>query len=272
MVALWEGRFRVLRRLTLFAAALFGVLVLVAGGLAIYSARALSKFERVEARRSTVLYAAPPVLRPGVSVGALDRAGTVIRLGYRETRSAPGLGEFARSDGAWDIAVGSGKGGAGRVSLTVSGGGVPRLRQNDSEGQSVGLPPELLASAGASMGETIRPVRLADVPPVLRTAVLAIEDERFYEHGGLDPRGVLRALLANVRKGRVVEGGSTIPQQLVKSRLLTPERTFSRKLNEAFLSTALEWRYSKDQILEAYLNEIYLGQAGGAARRSEERR
>ena len=76
---------------------------------------------------------------------------------------------------------------------------------------------------------------------------------------------MLRALWANVRKGRVVEGGSTITQQLVKSRLLTPERTYSRKLNEALLSTALEWRYSKDQILEAYLNEIYLGQAGGAA-------
>jgi len=265
MVALWEGRFRVLRRLTLFAAALFGVLVLVAGGLAIYSARALSKFERVEARRSTVLYAAPPVLRPGVSVGALDLAGILGRLGYRETRSAAGPGQFSRSDGAWDIAVGSGNGGAGRVGLTVSGGRITRLRQNGAEVQSVALPPELLASAGASMGENIRPVRLADVPPVLRTAVLAIEDERFYEHGGLDPRGVLRAVWANVRKGRVVEGGSTITQQLVKSRLLTPERTFSRKLNEAFLSTALEWRYSKDQILEAYLNEIYLGQAGGAA-------
>ena len=100
---------------------------------------------------------------------------------------------------------------------------------------------------------------------MVRTAILAIEDERFYEHGGLDPRGVLRALWANVRKGRVVEGGSTITQQLVKSRLLTPERTLSRKLNEAWLSTALEWRYSKDQILEAYLNEIYLGQVGGSA-------
>jgi penicillin-binding protein 1B len=131
--------------------------------------------------------------------------------------------------------------------------------------QSVALPPELLASAGAGMGENIRPVRLADVPAVVRTAILATEDERFYEHGGLDPRGMLRALWTNMRRGRVVEGGSTITQQLVKSRLLTPERTYSRKLNEALLSTALEWRYSKDQILEAYLNEIYLGQSGGSA-------
>jgi penicillin-binding protein 1B len=265
MVALWEGRFRVLRRLTLFAGALLGILILVGGGLAIYSARALSKFERVEARRSTLLYAAPAMLRPGVSVTALDLAGLVGRLGYRESRSAAGPGQFSRTESGWDINVGSG--GGGRVSLTVSDGRITRLRRNGTEVQSVALPPELLASAGAGMGENIRPVRLADVPPVVRTAILAIEDERFYEHGGLDPRGVLRALWANVRKGRVVEGGSTITQQLVKSRLLTPERTFSRKLNEAWLSTALEWRYSKDQILEAYLNEIYLGQVGGSALR-----
>ncbi|HEX5530669.1 MAG TPA: transglycosylase domain-containing protein, partial [Methylomirabilota bacterium] len=265
MVTLWEGRFWVLRRLTLFAAVLLGLLVLVGGGLAIYSARALSKFERVEARRSTLLYAAPPMLRPGVSVGALDLAGLLGRLGYREARTAVGPGQFSRSDSAWDIYVGRGRGGADRVNLTVSGGRITRLRRNGTEVESVALPPELLASAGAGMGESIRPVQLAEVPSVLRTAVLAIEDERFYEHGGLDPRGVLRALWANVRKGRVVEGGSTITQQLVKSRLLTPERTYSRKLNEAWLSTALEWRYSKDQILEAYLNEIYLGQAGGAA-------
>ena len=265
MVTLWEGRFRILRRLTLFAGALLGILVVVAGGLAIYSARALSKFERVEARRSTLLYAAPPMLRPGVSVSALDLAGLLGRLGYRESRSAPGPGQFSRTDSAWDINVGSGGGGAGRVNLTVSDGRITRLRQNGTDVQSVALPPELLASAGAGMGENIRPVRLVDVPPMVRTAILAIEDERFYEHGGLDPRAVLRALWANVRKGRVVEGGSTITQQLVKSRLLTPERTLSRKLNEAWLSTALEWRYSKDQILEAYLNEIYLGQVGGSA-------
>ena len=127
------------------------------------------------------------------------------------------------------------------------------------------MPPELLASAGADMGENIRPVRLPDVPQLLRDAVLVTEDVRFYEHGGVDPRGIVRALWTNVRKGRVAEGGSTITQQLVKSRLLNPERTLARKVNEALLSTALEWRYSKDQILEAYLNEIYLGQSGGSA-------
>jgi penicillin-binding protein 1B len=257
----WGGRLRGLRRRTLFAFALLGIVVLVGGGLAIYAARALSRFERVEARRSTVLYAAPPVLRPGVHVGALDLAGILSRVGYREARNAGAPGQFSRSESAWDINVA----GSGRVTLTVSGGRITQLRQGDTVVQSVALPPELLASAGADMGENIRPVRLPDVPQVLRNAVLVTEDARFYEHGGVDPRGILRALWTNVRKGRVAEGGSTITQQLVKSRLLHPERTLARKVNEALLSTVLEWRYSKDQILEAYLNEIYLGQSGGSA-------
>jgi len=257
----WGGRFRGLRRWTLLAGVLLAMVVLVGGGLAIYAARALSRFERVEARRSTVLYAAPPVLRPGVNVSALDLAGILGRQGYREARNAAAAGQFSRSDSAWEINVA----GAARVTLAVSGGRITHLRQGDTAVQSVALPPELLASAGADMGENIRPVRLPDVPTLLRDAVLVTEDVRFYEHGGVHPRGIVRALWTNVRKGRVAEGGSTITQQLVKSRLLNPERTLVRKVNEALLSTALEWRYSKDQILEAYLNEIYLGQSGGSA-------
>jgi penicillin-binding protein 1B len=261
MADVWEGRFWGLRRWTLLAGVLLAITVLVGGGLVIYSARALSRFERLEARRSTVLYAAPPVLRPGVNVSALDLAGILGRQGYRETRNAGASGQFSRSESAWEINVA----GAPRVTLAVSGGRITGLRQGDTAVQSVALPPELLASAGADMGENIRPVRLPDVPQLLRDAVLVTEDVRFYEHGGVDPRGIVRALWANVRKGRVAEGGSTITQQLVKSRLLNPERTLARKINEALLSTALEWRYSKDQILEAYLNEIYLGQSGGSA-------
>ncbi|HSE03290.1 MAG TPA: hypothetical protein VLK35_03955, partial [Methylomirabilota bacterium] len=177
-----RGWVRGRRRLTLFAGALLAILVLGAGGLAIYAAAALSRFERVEARRSTVLYAAPPVLRPGVHVGALDLAGILSRLGYREARGASAPGQFSRSDSAWDIHVAGPA--AGRVTLSVSGGRITRLRQGGTEVQSVALPPELLASAGADMGENIRPVRLQDVPPVLRAAVLATEDVRFYEHGG----------------------------------------------------------------------------------------
>jgi penicillin-binding protein 1B len=252
-----------MRRLSLVALVLLGFIVLVVTGTALYAARALSRFERVEARRSTLLYAAPPILKSGVSVTALDLAGLLGRLGYRETKGAGGPGQFARTDGAWDIRVDGTA--AGRVTLSVAGNRITRLRRGGADVESVALPPELLASAGADMGESIRPVRLADVPADLRAAVLATEDVRFYEHGGLDPRGILRAMWTNVRKGRVAEGGSTITQQLVKSRLLTPERTLSRKIHEALLSTVLEWRYGKDQIFEAYLNEVYLGQSGGSS-------
>jgi membrane carboxypeptidase/penicillin-binding protein len=103
------------------------------------------------------------------------------------------------------------------------------------------------------------------MPKVLINAVLAAEDHRFFEHGGVDLRALARAAWANLRAGRVKEGGSTITQQLVKVRLLNPKRTFFRKLREAWLAALVEARYSKERILEAYLNEIYLGQRGSIA-------
>src|SRR5207244_12594083 len=121
---------------------------------------------------------------------------------------------------------------------------------------------EIIASAGDRPGEESRPIRLADVPPRLIRAVIAAEDHRFFDHRGLDVRGVVRAAWANARAGRVTQGGSTITQQLVKNRLLTPRRTVMRKVREAWLATLVDWRYTKEQILEAYLNELYLGQHG----------
>jgi len=102
-------------------------------------------------------------------------------------------------------------------------------------------------------------VPLSDIAPDLRNAIVAIEDYRFYEHFGVDPVAVVRALVRNVQAGRVVEGGSTITQQLAKNLYLTPERTFERKIHELFLAFKLEARYSKEQILRLYLNTIYFG-------------
>lgn len=105
-------------------------------------------------------------------------------------------------------------------------------------------------------------VKLSDVPPLLIKALLAIEDRDFYEHNGIAPRSMFRALFANLRAGGTVQGGSTITQQLVKNFFLTNERTLSRKINEIIMSLQLERRYGKEEILESYLNEIYLGQDG----------
>jgi penicillin-binding protein 1A len=102
-------------------------------------------------------------------------------------------------------------------------------------------------------------VPLQQIPKTLRNAMIAIEDARFYSHFGVDLRGIGRAAYANFRHGRVVEGGSTITQQLAKVLFLTPDRRFSRKVKEALLAIELEKRYSKDRLLELYLNQIYLG-------------
>lgn len=102
-------------------------------------------------------------------------------------------------------------------------------------------------------------VPLSAISPRLREAVIAVEDERFYKHPGIDPIGIVRALVRNLRAGRVVEGGSTITQQLAKNMFLSPERTLGRKAAELLLTFYLELKFSKDEILERYLNLVYLG-------------
>ena len=102
-------------------------------------------------------------------------------------------------------------------------------------------------------------VPLREIPRPLRDAVIAIEDARFYSHFGVDLRGIARAAYENFRRNRIVEGGSTITQQLAKVLFLTPDRSFERKVKEALLALELEKRYSKDRLLEIYLNQIYLG-------------
>src|SRR5262245_56749576 len=102
-------------------------------------------------------------------------------------------------------------------------------------------------------------VPLAQMPQALKQAVIATEDARFYAHFGVDPMGIARAVYQNFRRGRIVEGGSTITQQLAKVLFLTPDRSLDRKLKEAVLAIELERRYSKDRLLEMYLNQIYFG-------------
>ena len=103
------------------------------------------------------------------------------------------------------------------------------------------------------------------MPRHLVDAILAVEDQRFETHRGIDPRRIAGAFLANLRAGRVAQGGSTLTQQLVKNFFLTPERTLKRKAQEALMALLVEARYDKDEILQAYLNEIYLGQRGATA-------
>ncbi|SHK43307.1 penicillin-binding protein 1A [Selenomonas ruminantium] len=114
--------------------------------------------------------------------------------------------------------------------------------------------------ANVHAAENRRPVKIAQVPKQLQDAFVAVEDNRFYEHSGVDPRGIARALYTNIRGHGVAEGGSTITQQLAKNAYLTQERTITRKVQEVFLALQLERQYTKREILEMYLNQIYFGQ------------
>jgi penicillin-binding protein 1A len=120
----------------------------------------------------------------------------------------------------------------------------------------LGADGSLLATYGDLFGE---PLHLKELPPYLPAAVLATEDRRFYHHFGVDPIGLARAIYVNFRAGHVVQGGSTITQQLAKNLFLTPERTLGRKIQEALLALWLEREFTKDQLLEIYLNRVYLG-------------
>src|SRR3954470_20960174 len=114
----------------------------------------------------------------------------------------------------------------------------------------------LLANRGETGGRTIS---IKELPPYLPRAFVAIEDRRFYQHYGVDPVGIIRALGRNITRRGVSQGGSTLTQQLAKNLFLTQERTASRKIQEAILALWLEHKYSKDQILELYLNRVYFG-------------
>ena len=123
----------------------------------------------------------------------------------------------------------------------------------------------ILAADGTVMAERgLRRghIRLKHLPPYLVNAVLATEDRRFYHHFGVDPLGLARATIANVKAGTVVEGGSTISQQLAKNLFLSSERTLARKAQEVILALWLETKFSKSELLELYLNRVYFG--GGA--------
>ncbi|MCZ6874568.1 MAG: transglycosylase domain-containing protein, partial [bacterium] len=141
---------------------------------------------------------------------------------------------------------------------------------------AVGLPsiaeledyqPSLVTKVFARDGELIADffierrflVSLDEIPLYMQQATLAVEDTRFYSHRGFDPIGVLRAIRVNFRAGKIKEGASTITQQVARTLFLTPERTFTRKLREIILARRIEQRFSKDQILEMYLNQIFYG-------------
>ncbi|MFQ5984073.1 MAG: transglycosylase domain-containing protein, partial [Alphaproteobacteria bacterium] len=187
------------------------------------------------------------------------------RRGGRRRRASPGRSRRRRFTAGWFatwlavIVVWAGIGGLGLVAYYAYDlPDITRLKESHR------LPSVTLVAADgtpiARFGELYGPpVALDELPPALSQAVIATEDRRFYRHFGLDLKALMRAVLANVRAGRVVQGGSTLTQQLAKNLFLTPERTLKRKIQELLLALWLELTFTKDEIFTIYLNRVYLG-------------
>jgi penicillin-binding protein 1B len=131
--------------------------------------------------------------------------------------------------------------------------------------ETFAIEPEMLVGRSQAKRTADRVLAYDAIPADLRNAILAAEDQRFFSHYGIDPRGIARAFKANLTEGQVIQGGSTITQQLAKNTFLSPERSYKRKFEEAFYAVALEHNLTKEQIFALYCNEIYLGQYGSTS-------
>lgn len=231
-----------------------------------------TKFEGRKWDFPSKIYADSKIIYPGMSIPASQVREKLRRLGYRSSRNQPRTkGEYrVLAKGAvievflhdFDYPLRAFRGFPVRISLRS--GTIHRIEQLDS-GEvlpSLELEPEVVTGFYDRVREHRRVVRLEEVPEGVKKAILAVEDERFYYHRGVDPVAVLRAFVANLRRGGVVQGGSTLTQQLMKNFFLESDRTLERKVKEALMALVTEWMYTKDEILENYLNEIYLGQNG----------
>lgn len=186
-------------------------------------------------------------------VEAPRRAGSYARQGDQFTIATRG---FTDLDGAWP---------AQQIKVTLGGG---RVRSIQSGGRALGrirIDPARIATLYGEAQEERRLVQLDEVPPLLITTLQAVEDRGFKHHIGIDWRGILRAAWVNLRHGELRQGASTLTQQLVRNLYLTREQRLGRKLREMLYAILIEARFDKRTILEAYLNQVYLGQQGGQA-------
>ncbi len=260
------------RRLRIILAVLAIVMVVVGIFIIRPFWRLSGQFDEITFRQPSRLYGRATRLTEGRNYPPELLIANLTGEGYREDETTPDLpaGRYRQSKKAVAVHLRSfplpdGSRDGGLVEISYRGSRIAALRRDGEPVESVILDPPLLASYYGPDFQERRPVTLREVSPDLIAAVVAAEDDSFYRHAGFSPSGILRAFWVNLRGGEVRQGGSTLTQQLVKNLYLTHERTLARKSQELLLAVLLEARYEKRQILEAYLNEIYLGGSGGVS-------
>lgn len=218
------------------------------------------------------VYARALEIYPDAPISRSDLLAEIERLGYQQSPSLDVPGSYATPSGHvrlhtrpfhfWD-----GEQEAQRVEVRFQGDTVRDIvdLQTDAAIPLLRLEPPLVGSLFPSTGEDRILVELDKVPQEFIDMLIAVEDRRFYEHIGVDPKSIARALAANVEAGEVRQGASTLTMQLVRNFYLEREQTYWRKLNEAIMALSIDFGFPKSQILESYLNEVYLGQQGQRA-------
>jgi len=247
------------------------LLVMAAVGLIYLDAQVRNKFEGKRWALPAKVYARPLELYPGQKLTMAELKQELKALSYRFERRAdrPGSVEWATDRARIHSRGFNFPDGAEPAQDLLLSFSADRLQSIQRRGGQpvplVRLEPLLIGGIYPRSNEDRDLIRLEQAPPYLTEALVAVEDREFYSHWGVSFKGIARALWVNLRAGRFAQGGSTLTQQLIKNFYLTSERSLSRKLLELPMAVLLELHYSKREILEAYLNEVYLGQSGSRA-------
>ncbi len=228
-----------------------------------------SEFDQLAWQVPTRVYARPLLLKPGLRLDAATLELELAAAGYRKDGGGDVPGTYLREGGRFRIGTRAftdldGPVPATQLDVVLAGGKVATVAdRRGGKLESGRIDPARIATLyGGNVQEERRLVQLTEVPPLLVMGLQAVEDRNFKTHHGIDPWGVLRAMWVNVREGELEQGASTLTQQLVRSLFLTREKRFTRKAKEAAYSLIIEARYDKRRILEAYFNQVYLGQQG----------